>query len=86
MEKGGYTAYVPSLPGCISEGDTKAEALSTRFASQWFRLQDLDKINPDALLFPYYDYGLAQALKQETELGIIESPIPEKRITIGGGA
>ena len=24
-------------------------------------------------------------LKQETELGIIESPIPEKRITIGGG-
>ena len=25
-------------------------------------------------------------LKQETELGIIESPIPAKRITIGGGA
>ena len=25
-------------------------------------------------------------LKQETELGIIESPIPEKRITIGAGA
>ena len=24
----GYTAYVPSLPGCISEGDTKEEALS----------------------------------------------------------
>jgi len=20
-EEGGYTAYVPSLPGCISEGD-----------------------------------------------------------------
>ncbi len=26
-EEGGYTIYVPSLPGCISEGDTKAEAL-----------------------------------------------------------
>ncbi len=26
-EEGGYTAYVPSLPGCISEGDTKEEAL-----------------------------------------------------------
>ncbi len=26
-EKGGYTVYVPSLPGCISEGDTKEEAL-----------------------------------------------------------
>ncbi len=23
----GYTAYVPSLPGCISEGNTKEEAL-----------------------------------------------------------
>ncbi len=26
-EEGGYTAYVPSLPGCISEGDSKKEAL-----------------------------------------------------------
>jgi predicted RNase H-like HicB family nuclease len=26
-EEGGYTAFVPSLPGCISEGDTKEEAL-----------------------------------------------------------
>jgi len=26
-EEGGYTVFVPSLPGCISEGDTKAEAL-----------------------------------------------------------
>lgn len=25
-EEGGFTAYVPSLPGCISEGDTLAEA------------------------------------------------------------
>ena len=48
--------------------DPKSEALSTRFASQWFRLQDLDKIHPDALLFPYYDFKLAEALKRETEL------------------
>lgn len=27
-EERGYTAIVPSLPGCISEGDTKEEALS----------------------------------------------------------
>ena len=32
-----------------------SEALSTRFAAQWLRLQDLDKIDPDALLFPYFD-------------------------------
>ena len=27
QEEGGYTAYVPSLKGCISEGETKEEAL-----------------------------------------------------------
>lgn len=26
-EDGGYTVYVPSLPGCISEGETREEAL-----------------------------------------------------------
>ena len=26
-EEGGYTIYAPSLPGCISEGETKEEAL-----------------------------------------------------------
>ncbi|MBP2146231.1 putative RNase H-like HicB family nuclease [Methanofollis sp. W23] len=26
-DKGGYTVYVPSLPGCLSTGDTKEEAL-----------------------------------------------------------
>ncbi len=26
-EEGGYVVYVPSLPGCISEGDTREEAL-----------------------------------------------------------
>ena len=27
-EEGGYTVTVPALPGCISEGDTKEEALA----------------------------------------------------------
>ncbi len=27
-EEGGFTVYVPSLPGCISEGETEAEALA----------------------------------------------------------
>ncbi len=48
--------------------DPRAMALSTRFASQWLRLQDIDKIKPDALQFPSYDYRLAQAYKKETEL------------------
>ena len=28
-DEGGYTVYVPSLPGCISEGDTAEEAMAT---------------------------------------------------------
>ena len=27
-EEGGYTVLVPSLPGCISEGNTRKKALS----------------------------------------------------------
>lgn len=27
-EEGGFTAVVPALPGCISEGDTREEALA----------------------------------------------------------
>ena len=26
-DEGGFTVYVPALPGCISEGDTEEEAL-----------------------------------------------------------
>ncbi|HLA08956.1 MAG TPA: type II toxin-antitoxin system HicB family antitoxin [Anaerolineales bacterium] len=26
-DEGGYTVYAPSLPGCISEGETKEDAL-----------------------------------------------------------
>lgn len=27
-DEGGFTVYAPSLPGCISEGETIAEALA----------------------------------------------------------
>jgi len=27
-DEGGFTAYVPALPGCISEGDSVAETLT----------------------------------------------------------
>ena len=26
-EEGGFTVYVPSLPGCVSEGDSESQAL-----------------------------------------------------------
>ena len=27
QEEGGFTVYAPSLPGCVSQGETKEEAL-----------------------------------------------------------
>jgi hypothetical protein len=46
--------------------DPRAEALATRFAAQWLRLQDLDKVEPDAISFPYFDETLAAAMSDET--------------------
>jgi cytochrome c553 len=58
--------------------DRRADALSTRFASQWLRLQDVDKIKPDALLFPSFNNQLADAYKRETEL-FFDSIVREDR-------
>jgi hypothetical protein len=48
--------------------DPRAEALGTRFAGQWLRLQDLDKVHPDPNFFPNFDQNLASAMKRETAL------------------
>jgi hypothetical protein len=48
--------------------DPRAESLATRFAAQWFRLQDLDKIYPDPLAYPQFDRTLAASMRRETEL------------------
>jgi hypothetical protein len=48
--------------------DPKAEALGPRFAGQWLRLQDLDKIHPDVRLQPDFHQQLADAMRRETEL------------------
>jgi hypothetical protein len=48
--------------------DRRSEALAARFAAQWLRLQDLHKVEPDALSFPYFDESLARAMERETEL------------------
>jgi hypothetical protein len=58
--------------------DPRAESLSTRFASQWLRLQDVEKIHPDALLFPGFDNELAASYKRETEL-FFDSIVREDR-------
>ena len=48
--------------------DPRAEALGTRFAAQWLRLQDLDKVHPDRLDYPDFYQQLADAMRRETEL------------------
>jgi hypothetical protein len=48
--------------------DPRSEALSTRFASEWLRLQDVEKLHPDALLFPSFDDSLSKAYVKETQL------------------
>ncbi|MEX2282759.1 MAG: DUF1592 domain-containing protein [Gemmatimonadota bacterium] len=47
--------------------DPRSEALATRFAAQWLRLQDIEKVHPDALQFPDFHDQLANAMQQETE-------------------
>jgi hypothetical protein len=48
--------------------DPKSEALASRFAAQWLRLQDVEKVHPDALQFPDFHQQLGDAMRRETEL------------------
>jgi hypothetical protein len=48
--------------------DPRSEALATRFAAQWLRLQDLEKVSPDAFWFPNYSRQLMEAMRRETEV------------------
>ena len=48
--------------------DRRSIALSTRFAAQWLRLQDVAKVRPDAVKYPMYDGTIERAMVRETEL------------------
>jgi hypothetical protein len=48
--------------------DPRSDALGARFASQWLRLQDIDKVLPDVLQYPAYTTQLADDMRKETEL------------------
>ena len=58
--------------------DPRSEALATRFAAQWLRLQDIDKVHPDALQYPDFHEQLAIAMRRETEL-FFQSIVRENR-------
>ena len=73
-----------SAPGMLEKqakrmlADPRAEALSTRFAAQWLRLQDVDKVHPDPNFYPNFDDNLAAAMRKETEL-FFDSIVREDR-------
>jgi hypothetical protein len=48
--------------------DPRADVLASRFGSQWLRLQDLDKINPDVRFYPDFDEQIKSSMRSETEL------------------
>jgi predicted RNase H-like HicB family nuclease len=49
-DEGGYTAIVPTLPGCISEGETKEEAIKNiKEAVELY----LEPVEDDILAIPY---------------------------------
>jgi len=48
-EEGGFTAYVPSLPGCISEGASREDALKNiKEAVELY----LEPVDDDMMLVP----------------------------------
>jgi len=63
-----------SAPGVVEKqarrmlADPRAEALGRRFAGQWLRLQDIDKVHPDPNNYPNFDDNLASDMRRETEL------------------
>jgi hypothetical protein len=48
--------------------DPRSEALSTRFLSQWLKLQDVGKVWPESYLFPDFSDQLRDDLVKETRL------------------
>jgi Protein of unknown function (DUF1592)/Protein of unknown function (DUF1588)/Protein of unknown function (DUF1585)/Protein of unknown function (DUF1595)/Protein of unknown function (DUF1587) len=48
--------------------DPRATAMADRFAAQWLRLQDVEKVHPDPNFYPNFDENLADAMRTETKL------------------
>jgi predicted RNase H-like HicB family nuclease len=57
QEEGGYTVTVPSLPGCISEGDTYDEALAN--IKEAIALY-LESLQADGLPIPEEDHLIVE--------------------------
>ena len=58
--------------------DPKASAISERFAAQWLRLQDVEKVRPDPNFYPNFDENIAEAMRTETKM-FFDSLVKEDR-------
>ncbi|MBU0592030.1 type II toxin-antitoxin system HicB family antitoxin [Candidatus Micrarchaeota archaeon] len=45
QQEGGYTAYIPELPGCISEGDSEEETMKNIEEAMELYLEELKSSN-----------------------------------------
>src|SRR3954471_2477690 len=63
-----------SAPGMLDKqarrmvAHRRATALGSRFAGQWLRLQDVEKVHPDPNFYPNFDDNLAELMRRETTL------------------
>jgi hypothetical protein len=63
-----------SAPGMLEKqarrmlADPRSDALGTRFAAQWLRLQDVEKVHPDPNFYPNFDDNIAEMMRRETQL------------------
>ncbi len=57
-DEGGYTAFVPALPGCISEGDSKDEAIKNVQEAIALYLEPVEDDHSFAPEAEYFDIAL----------------------------
>ncbi len=58
--------------------DSKSSAIAERFAAQWLRLQDVEKVRPDPNFYPNFDENIAEAMRTETKM-FFDSLVQEDR-------
>ena len=58
--------------------DPRSGALANRFATQWLRLQDLDRFVPDRRVYPAFDRRLTESMRGETTR-FVDSIVREDR-------
>ncbi|MEO5926202.1 MAG: DUF1592 domain-containing protein [Bryobacteraceae bacterium] len=59
----------------------RSKALVENFGFEWLRLREIDKSEPDVILFPNFDNGLRTAFRREMEL-FLASIITENRSVV----